>query len=90
MDCDIPYYEYYDYQISDHVTFISDSGNEHSNSEKLTVSLLIIFTDLIHVVSDDKIYSLFFPYCKAKPNKHHAQYHKHNTNDQGPNKITHG
>ena len=29
MDCDIPYYEYYDYQISDHVTFISDSGNEH-------------------------------------------------------------
>ena len=29
MDCDIPYYEYYDYQLSNYVTFTSDSGNEH-------------------------------------------------------------
>ena len=29
MDCDIAYYEYYDCQMSDHVTYVSESGHEH-------------------------------------------------------------
>jgi hypothetical protein len=50
----------------------SDSEDKNTYSEKLTKGLLIHIADFVHVMPDDKIDSLLFPYRKTKPKKHQA------------------